>query len=126
MTKGWNYPKDQKYIPLILGVNMDRNERLIKMTMTCARYIIEQGQRLVADGLGTDWDPNSSELPAIGDNNHGFLDEIPMEDFPLWNWTNAMLQFVRFLTAVVAREVREIDSLDDISEITESINPSEI
>jgi hypothetical protein len=82
------------------------NLNFIPISQTFARYIIQRGSRLVSDGLGREWNPGDNSYD-INSNEHGFLDEIPMEDGPLWYWANAMVQMLRLIVAAMNHAMLE-------------------
>lgn len=90
----------------------------IELSRTFARYVIERGSRLVSDGLGREWTPTDSQnFPIEGEQ--GFLDEIPIQEGPLWYWANACVQLIRLIVASINSEYLLTDFSEDPTSVLE-------
>lgn len=96
----------------------------IKISATVARWIVSLGRTLVQEGYGLDprGEGGLEHLPEHAPDG-GFLNEIPMENAPLYFWADALVRFARVLAGIAAYELQngleiEVPLLqDDISEI---------
>lgn len=82
------------------------NLNFIPISTSFARYIIQRGSRLVSDGLGREWNPADNSY-EIGEGSHGFLEDIPMEEGPMWYWANALVQLLRLVVATLNHNLLE-------------------
>lgn len=95
----------------------------IKISATTARWIVSLGRTLVQEGYGLD--PNGEDENSLRDHapSGGFLNQIPIDDAPLYFWADALVRFARVLAGIAAHELQngleiEVPLLqDDISEI---------
>lgn len=78
----------------------------IQITVTTARWLLQQATLLIADGVG--------EIEAIDQGTGeihdavGFLDEIPA-DSNVHLWASALLQFARAVAGIVNNELMIAD-----------------
>lgn len=86
----------------------------IKITKTCAEWLIAYGKQLVDDGYGVDYIPNGPHLDSLEATTEGYLDQIPMEDGELWRYMNAVINFARTVTGILAKQMSELPPLDEL------------
>lgn len=79
----------------------------IEITKTVARWIVRLGRQLVSDGIGRDWNP-MNDIDPIEEDFPGYLDDIPDHGSDTWVWAQALVQFVRAVASIAARELREL------------------
>lgn len=81
----------------------------IQITKTVARWIVRLGRQLVSDGIGRDWNPMQDNDPIDYDPDFpGFLNDIPDDGSDTWIWAQALVQFVKTVAAIAARELQDL------------------
>lgn len=94
----------------------------ITISQTVAIWMVQLGRRLLQEGLGTPFP--SDDIEQAFDS--GFIDDIDSANSPeFFNWVNAMIMFIRTLTAIAVEQIGEENiPMDYISDLTNS--PDEI
>ncbi|AXH74984.1 MAG: hypothetical protein [Cressdnaviricota sp.] len=87
----------------------------IKITKTCAIWLINYCKQIVDDGYGTNYNPHNP-IQALEPYAAGFIDQIPMEDGELWRYMNAAINLARTLAGILAKAIA--DDIDGISDLT--------
>lgn len=83
----------------------------IRISKTCARWMVSLGATLVNEAYGTNWDPMRSPVSVINEDEvdfgMGFMDEMPQGNHPMIYWADALIRFVRTMAAIAAHELIE-------------------
>lgn len=99
-------------------------DRQIKISITVARWMVSIGRQIVQEAYGSNWDPMRDDL-SIADENidpvPGFMDDVPLDNNPMYFWIDAMVRFVRVMSGIAANELRRLDG-----EELEQLNNDEI
>lgn len=74
----------------------------IRITVTTARWLLQQATLLITDGIGDieSIDQGTGEIL----DGHGFMDELPA-DTDVYRWAGALLQFARAVAGIVNNEL---------------------
>jgi len=83
----------------------------IRITKTCAVWLISFAKQLVNDGYGVNYDP-FNPIQGLEPLSPGFIEQIPMEDGELWRFVNAMLNFARTVAGILANSLNNEDALE--------------
>nr|UOF78167.1 hypothetical protein [Cressdnaviricota sp.] len=85
----------------------------VKITKTCALWLIEHAKQLVNDGYGSEWVPGEP-YDFMSSDTPGFIDDIPIQNGDLWRYVNSLINFARSVGAIIANNMREGSPLDTL------------
>lgn len=92
----------------------------IQISRSVARWFLEVGRRLISDAYGFDFNPINPVFPNDETGLvRGFIDEIPMDNAPLYSWVEGLLMIIRTLTAIIGNQYELLEE-EIISDLTDS------
>jgi len=83
----------------------------IYISRTVAEWMRNTAIKIFQDAYATDWTPADAEN-AIYSHGDGYINELPLENGPLFHWISATMSLIRCLAAILDEQLSNDEEMD--------------